>query len=126
MRIYIAGPMRGIPYFNAPAFDGAAALLRGKGHSVSSPVEHTRAKHGDIFKNNPAGDETLITNFNRREIFCDDLTTICLDSDAIAMLPNWENSQGATAEYAVATALGLEVIEFKCDSEGALWLTEKL
>jgi hypothetical protein len=43
-RVYIAGPMRGIPEFNFPAFD-AAARGRAMGLEIISPAELDRA-HG--------------------------------------------------------------------------------
>ena len=35
-RIYIAGPMSGLPEFNHPAFHAAAAQLRGAGYIVTA------------------------------------------------------------------------------------------
>lgn len=40
-----------------------------------------------------------------------DLGWICAEADAVALLPGWERSKGATAERAAAVALGLEIIE---------------
>jgi hypothetical protein len=113
MKCYLAGPMRGIPEFNFPAFHAAAAMLRAEGHEVFSPAEKDIERHGtDISKGNLAGDESIATQqhgFNLREALGIDLAWICAEADAIAMLPGWRNSKGATAEHATAVALGLEV-----------------
>jgi hypothetical protein len=115
MKIYVAGPMRGIPEFNFPAFHKAAARLRSEGHEVFNPAERDIAHHGkDISKGNAAGCEKLAAaehGFNLREALKDDLVYICLEADAIALLPGWEASKGANAELATAKALGLGVIE---------------
>lgn len=114
MKIYVAGPMRGIPEFNFPAFHAAAARLRAEGHEVFNPAERDIAHHGkDISKGNATGDEKLAAaehGFNLREALKDDLVYICLEADAIALMPGWENSKGARAERATALALGLKVI----------------
>ena len=39
-RIYLAGPMSGLPDFNYPAFHAAAAVLRAQGHYVENPAEN--------------------------------------------------------------------------------------
>jgi hypothetical protein len=114
MKIYLAGPMRGIPYFNFPAFHVAAAGLRVQGHTVFNPAERDIEAIGiDISKDNPTGDNDQAEathGFNLREALKDDLEFICLHADAIALLPNWHNSRGAAAELATAVALGLKVI----------------
>ena len=114
MNIYIAGQMRGIPHFNYPAFMRAARKLREDGHVVFSPAERDNDRHGvDISINNPAGCEKLaaqLHGFSIRDALLDDLTFICREADAIALLPGWEKSKGANAEYATALALGLQVI----------------
>jgi hypothetical protein len=115
MKVYLAGPMRGIPEFNFPAFHAAAAKLRSDGHEVFSPAEADNKRHGkDISKGNAAGDESVAAKehgFNLREALGIDLAWICAEADAIALLPGWENSKGANAERATAVALGLEVFE---------------
>lgn len=114
MKIYLAGPMRGIPEFNFPAFHAATAKLRAEGHYVFNPAERDIEHHGvDISKGNTAGCEEMAARdhgFNLREALKDDLEFICLHADAIAMLPGWEKSKGAKAERATAIALGLDVI----------------
>lgn len=114
MKIYLAGPMRGVPYFNFPAFDEAAAKLRAEGHEVFSPADHDRKIHGgDKFLNATGDDEQAEREHgvSRRKLLGDDLAWICAEADAIALLPGWRNSTGATAEHATAIAIGLKVIE---------------
>ena len=117
MKIYVAGPMRGIAEFNFPAFHGATAALRAAGHEVFNPAERDIKHHGvDISKGNKNGDEAVAAaehGFNLREALKDDLEYICLHADAVAMLPGWENSKGAVAERATAIALGLSVIHLR-------------
>jgi hypothetical protein len=116
MKIYVAGPMRGIAEFNFPAFHNAAAFLRGKGHEVFNPAERDIIATGvDISRGNDTGDNTLAEvkhGFNLREALKDDLEFICLQADAVVMLPGWEKSLGAQAEVATARALGLRIMPF--------------
>lgn len=115
MKIYLAGPMRGIPEFNYPAFHAAAARLRNAGHSVFNPAERDIKKTGvDISKGNATGDNALAEaqhGFNLREALKDDLEFICMEADAIVLMPGWENSKGANAERATAIALNLQVLD---------------
>ena len=113
--IYIAGKMRGVPLFNYPAYNAAAAQLRSEGHIVFNPAERDIERHGgtDISAGNLTGCEVQCAqehNFSLREALADDLEFICKKADAIALLPGWETSKGAQAELATARALGLEEI----------------
>jgi uncharacterized protein DUF4406 len=113
MKVYLAGPMRGYPNFNFPAFDYAAAKLRAEGHEVFSPAERDRQHHGASLEENPTGDEVLAAEkdgFSLRKALGDDTAWICSDADAVVLLPGWENSKGAIAEAALARALGIETI----------------
>lgn len=114
-RVYIGGPMRGIPEFNFPAFHAAADALKAIGCTVFNPAAKDNERHGvDISKGNMTGDESIASaqhGFNLREALGLDLTWICAEADAIALLPGWRNSKGATAEHATAVALGLKVVE---------------
>jgi hypothetical protein len=115
MKIYVAGPMRGVAEFNFPAFHAAAAKLRAEGHEVFSPAERDIRVHGEAFsKNSHDGDNDKAERehgFNLREALADDLAWICREADAVALMPGWVLSKGATAERATAIALGLEIIE---------------
>lgn len=115
MKVYLAGPMRGIPEFNFPAFYAGARRLRAQGHEVFNPAERDNEHHGtDISKGNATGSEAQAVQqhgFNLRDALGADLAYICGHADAIALLPGWENSKGVAAELATARALGLVEIE---------------
>lgn len=107
--------MRGIPEFNFPAFNAAAAKLRAEGHVVFNPAERDIERHNgvDISKGNTAGCEKQAAQqhgFDLRVALAEDLAWICGEAEGIALLPGWENSKGARAEHATATALGLRVM----------------
>lgn len=110
MKIYIAGPMRGKPLFNFPAFDRAAELLESAGHEVVNPAQMDRELGFD--PSSSKADAEFIRNAFRR-----DLVAIC-DCDGIAMLPGWEHSYGARIEWMLATHLGHEVFYFQEDENG--------
>lgn len=113
MKLYLAGPMRGIPHFNYPAFDAAAARLRDEGHVVFSPAEHDRNHYQkDISNETGDADQAALEHgFDIRKVMAADLEWICAEADAIALLPGWQNSKGATAERATAIAIGIQVME---------------
>jgi hypothetical protein len=117
MKLYLAGPMRGIPQFNFPAFHEAAAKLRARGHEVFSPAEKDVEMYGpDIAQGNLFGDEEKAARdhgFNLREALLADLEFICRYADGIVMLPGWLNSRGAQAERRVAMALDLKIFDMR-------------
>lgn len=90
--IYLAGPMSGISEHNYPAFEGAVRALRAAGHHVMSPHELTAVDH-----DNPQPWSYYIGR---------DLMMLIHACNAIALLPGWEKSKGATLELRVAEALG--------------------
>lgn len=106
MRIYLAGPMRGIPEFNFPAFFAAADRLKKAGHLVFNPAEHD--VNSDFRPQGASGNEDLgEMGFDLRRAFAADTGFITSTADAVALLPGWETSSGARAELAVAAAVGL-------------------
>lgn len=112
--IYIAGPMRGYPNFNFPAFNAAADYWsRVCGFDVFNPAQDDMEKYGcDISEGNNNGCEKQAEQehgFSLRDALARDCDWLCRDATHIYMLKGWEQSKGATAEWALANALGLEV-----------------
>jgi Domain of unknown function (DUF4406) len=107
-RIYVAGPMSGLPDFNRPAFNEAAEALRDGGWIVFNPAENDI----NVFGSTEAADKAFLADRTAalRVMLGADLNWICSEADSIAMLPGWEKSLGARAEHATAVALGLEII----------------
>ena len=107
--IYLAGPMLGHAYFNFPAFLDAAEQLRAAGYRVANPADVDIAGGFD-FRECPWGsrEELEEQGFDRTAALLDDFRMIS-EVDAVVLLPGWEQSTGARAEKAVATAFGLPV-----------------
>lgn len=109
MKVYIAGPMSGIPEFNAPAFDAAAEAWRVAGYEVYNPAQHDRDDLGVDHALYPTGEvsQTQIpyTTFLREAV------KAVASCDAIAMLPGWIKSKGARLERYVAVELEMPVYD---------------
>lgn len=93
-RLYIAGPMTGLPEFNYPAFHAAAAAWRALGWEVMNPAENFGGSMGMPYPD-------YIRN---------DLADL-MSSTAVAFLPGWEASKGAKLERHVAEVLELSLFD---------------
>lgn len=109
MRIYLAGPMRGLPEFNFPAFDKDARRIEALGHEVFNPADRDRSV-GFSTKGMTGNEDLAKEGFSLREALHADTEWISLHAEAIALLPGWEKSSGVAAEVALARALGLPVV----------------
>lgn len=109
MRVYLCGPMRGCPAWNAAAFDRYAADWEREGHTVLSPVARDRFEGLDP---TTATREELAEKARDgvwlRQVIAEDVGMIC-EVDALVVLPGWESSSGATVEVALALFLGLPI-----------------
>lgn len=96
MRLYLSGPMNGLPQHNFPAFEKARALLRSVGYEVVCPAELGRH------------DGWAWEDYLRRDL------KVMLDCEAVALLEGWERSNGAMLETDVAVRLRMrvETVEF--------------
>lgn len=110
-KCYIAGPMRGIPAFNFPAFHSLAAHLRSRGWEVFNPAENDENVYPNIaeWPGYAVGDTKLCPDFNLHVAMRWDLARIT-ESQAIVFLPGWEKSSGAATEKTVAEACGLALL----------------
>ncbi|AIZ01766.1 hypothetical protein ArV1_079 [Arthrobacter phage vB_ArtM-ArV1] len=88
MVLYVAGPMTGLPAYNRPKFNEVTDELRRFGYHVLNPARQ------------PLGLE--YNDYMRRGI--NDVHK----SDGVALLPGWEQSNGARLEQLIARKLGLE------------------
>lgn len=100
-RIYIAGPMTGVPRFNRPKFEQAARILRAQGWTVESPVEIAA-----VF----GSDNTIVTTPGMLDAVIEAELAALAKCDAIYLLAGWEDSRGAKSELWLALDKGLEVI----------------
>lgn len=111
MKVYIAGPMRGIPEYNFPAFDYAARRLRQGGHEAINPAELDRVV-GVHEWTTPLPDGFMASAMKR------DLVAICDHADGIVLLPHWRLSKGAAVEKALTDLLGLPSFEAPTPTDG--------
>lgn len=96
MKVYIAGPMTGLPHFNRPAFQQAAINLSFEKHVPLNPA-------------------ILPDGLTEADYMAIGLTML-QRAEAIYLLTGWQFSAGARAEHALALKLGLGVIEQRVSS----------
>lgn len=115
---YIAGPMRGYPEYNFPAFDTARDYLRSTGWNATSPADLDR----DAVANGGFAEGHVFTDEEIRELARRDVDAIMQlrrsQGDAIVLLPGWQDSTGARAEVALGLWLRLPFYLFQTDYRG--------
>ena len=109
--VYIAGPMTGLPEFNFPAFDEAAAKYRALGYDVISPAEHDRDTGFDERGTSGDPDEAIALGFDKAAALLWDLEQVS-KVDGIVLLPGWQRSGGVLAELALAATLDKWATEY--------------
>lgn len=96
-KIYLAGPMTGLPEFNYPAFHAAAKQLRDLGHEVLNPAE------------NPVPVCGTWQGYMRMAL------AQLVQCECIVLLPGWVDSRGALIERMLAQVLQMDVVHFLDD-----------
>lgn len=105
--VYLAGPMTGIPEYNAPAFRRAAVRLREKGLLVISPVEMDEADGLSLESEAAHNGE-----WDWAQALARDIRVIMQEADAVVVLPGWTKSRGAFLETETAYAKGIPVLRY--------------
>lgn len=90
-RIYIAGPMSGLPEYNLPAFADAKRELDALGYDAVNP-----------------GARGVLAGYGWSDYMRDGIRLL-VDCDAVALLDGWTGSRGAMLEVRIASALGMPV-----------------
>ena len=94
--LYIAGPMYGLPEKNYPAFMDAEGQLTAAGYYVISPLRADRY----VLPGDPEP---------TREWWQRMTMKLLLQTEGLALLDGWKNSQGAKREVKVALWLAMPV-----------------
>jgi hypothetical protein len=92
-RVYLAGPMTGLPEFNYPAFIAEAARLRAMGFEVENPAENPLPADAPW--------QLCMRAAIRQMVGC----------DMVATLPGWDKSQGAQLEVYLADRLEIQIVD---------------
>ena len=108
MKLYLAGPMTGIPKFNFQLFRSTTVELREAGFEVCSPHEEDSATIQQLAWSSPNGDPSILPNGfmldaavrNVADIWC---------CDGLALLAGWMKSTGARHEVATAERFHMPV-----------------
>ena len=90
-KLYIAGPMTGLPDCNYPLFNEVADMLRLAEYEVINPAEVS------------AGQQAHYVDYLREDL------RAMLDCDGVAVLENWWEPAGARNEVSVAGLLKMPV-----------------
>jgi len=106
-KYYLAGPMRGLPSNNFPAFHREAARLITDGYDIVNPAAMDEAAGFDP-------DAECTPEFLRGAILRD-LKAIS-ECDGVALMAGWNRSKGATLEKAFAEFLGLDVMYLELEN----------
>ncbi len=114
MKVYLAGPMSGIPAFNIPEFDYAAKLLREQGFTVVSPAEVDGPITREVLLQSEAGAHADLPESEGWSFYLSRDFRILADEgiEAIVTLNGWEGSRGARCEVAVGKELDIPRIDF--------------
>lgn len=100
-KIYVAGPMTGLPDYNYPAFKEAETYLTGLGYAVENPASAKDEEAGYPYQGAPY--KWYIKSAIKQVIEC----------DMLVYLPGSADSKGATLEMSIAKTLDMPIISYE-------------
>ena len=98
MRIYLAGPMRGLPRFGLAAFEAVAGRLRLRGDEVHTPIDGRLAVGFDLDDPAEIFDQDAAMRIN---------VAALARADTLAMLPGGEHAPEVEVERLLADIFGV-------------------
>lgn len=116
MKVYVSGPMTGLPDLGFGALKAMTAALRAAGFEVVCPTETPKPVRRD-------GKEPLHSDWMRASL------RRLMECDAIVMTGNWAASDGALDELAAARSVDMPVVYFikgRAVTEYAAELTQRM
>lgn len=104
MKLYVAGPMSGIPKFNYPAFLGAAEALRDLGHEVLCPAEMDSPEMQELALASETGNFADLEGADETwgDLLSKDVKLVADEVEGLVLLSGWHRSRGARLETYVA------------------------
>lgn len=115
MKLYICGPMSGLPQFNIPLFDTTAAELREENFEVVSPAELDSPEMRAFAIASPDGQmpaDGKIAGESWGDVLARDVRLIHNEIDGIVVLPGWHKSRGARLECFVGLLTGKQFFRY--------------
>lgn len=96
-KLYLAGPMTGLPELNYPTFYRVARMMRAAGFTVTNPAENVL----------PRGAGAVWSDYMRRSV------VQVAHAQGLAVLTGWKQSRGARLEVHLAKELGVPVYRWE-------------
>lgn len=107
-KVFICGPMTGLPDFNYPSFHEAGEYLEEHGFEIRSGAHRVNAFKETIPVDPPSTEETEPhEHYMRRSIYQ------LIQCDLIYLLDGWADSKGARLEVKIAKSIGLKTLELQ-------------
>lgn len=100
MRVYLAGPMTGLPDNNFHTFYEVEEQWRKAGHTAFNP-----ARFYDTMGYDPSDREMSLRHIMLSDIMC------VWHAEAVALIREWENSKGTVIELGIAQFFGLRTFD---------------